>query len=68
MLVMNSVQACKYTKGQIYFSFVLIQIPCNSSNAGKVTAAEHVAASGSTATQFRCSRAIIDSREVSFAL
>lgn len=64
MLVMNSV----YTKGQIYFSFVLIQIPCNSSNAGKVTPDEHVATSGSMATQFRCLCAIIDSREVSFAL
>lgn len=54
MLVMNSLQEGKYTKGQIYFSFVLIQIPCNSSNADKITPAEHVAEPGSMATQFRC--------------
>lgn len=65
---MNSLQACKYTKVQIYSSFVLIQIPCNSSDAGQVTPAEHVAVSGSTATQFRCLCTIIDSRETSFAL
>lgn len=42
MIVMNSLQACKCTKGQIYFAFILIQVPCNSSNAGRLTPAEHV--------------------------